>query len=97
MLKVQQPAGRVSGKQKITDMKCNVVEWTNLISIYNGLNYSTREVNRNFKIKVSGIVGDTKYHCLVGVYGLLNMSVVRWLISYYLVPSGVKRTNKYVN
>ena len=54
-------------------MKCNVVEGTSLISIYNGLNYSTREVNRNFKIKVSGIVGDTKYHCLVGVYGLLNI------------------------
>lgn len=54
-------------------MKCNVVEGTSLISIYNGLNYSTREVNRNFKIKVSGIVGDTKYHFLVGVYGLLNI------------------------
>ena len=54
-------------------MKCNVVEGTSLISIYNGLNYSTREVNRNFKIKVRGIVGDTKYNCLVGVYGLLNI------------------------
>ena len=78
-------------------MKCNVVEGTNLISIYNGLNYSTREVNRNFKIKVSGIVGDTKYHCLVGVYGLLNIVGCEMLISYYHVPSGVKRKNKYVN
>lgn len=78
-------------------MKCNVVEGTSLISIYNGLNYSTREVNRNFKIKVSGIVGDTKYHCLVGVYGLLNIVGCEMANKFYHVPSGVKRKNKYVN
>ena len=37
------------------------------------LNYTTREINRNFKIKVSGKDADgTKIHTLVGVSGLLR-------------------------
>ncbi len=40
-------------------------------AIYNGLNYSTREINRNFKIKVTGIVEGRKINTLVGVAGLI--------------------------
>lgn len=35
------------------------------------LNYSTREINRNFKIKVSGIVEGHKVNTLVGVTGFI--------------------------
>lgn len=34
------------------------------------LNYSTREINRNFKIKVTGYVDGKKVNTLVGVSGL---------------------------
>lgn len=37
------------------------------------LNYSTREINHNYKIKVSGIYEGSKINTLVGVSGLLKM------------------------
>lgn len=37
------------------------------------LNYTTREINRNFKIKVSGQFEGRKIHTLVGVTGLLKI------------------------
>ena len=37
------------------------------------LNYSTREINHNYKIKVSGIYEGNKINTLVGVSGLLKM------------------------
>lgn len=37
------------------------------------LNYTTREINRNFKIKVSGQFEGQKIHTLVGVAGLLKV------------------------
>ena len=37
------------------------------------LNYTTREINRNFKIKVSGQFEGHKIHTLVGVSGLLHI------------------------
>jgi len=37
------------------------------------LNYTTREINFNFKIKVSGIYNEKKVNTLVGVSGLLKM------------------------
>ena len=37
------------------------------------LNYTTKEINRNFKIKVSGIYEGQKVNTLVGVSGLLRM------------------------
>lgn len=37
------------------------------------LNYSTKEINRNFKIKVSGMYEGKKLHTLVGVSGLVNL------------------------
>lgn len=37
------------------------------------LNYSTREINRNFKIKVYGYVDGRKIDTLVGVSGMLRL------------------------
>lgn len=37
------------------------------------LKYSTREINRNYKIKVSGIYEGKKINTLVGVSGLIRM------------------------
>lgn len=37
------------------------------------LNYTTREINHNFKIKVSGQFEGHKIHTLVGVSGLLRV------------------------
>lgn len=37
------------------------------------LNYTTSEINRNFKIKVFGYVNGKKVNMLVGVSGLLRM------------------------
>jgi len=37
------------------------------------LNYSTSEINRNFKIKVFGRINGHKINTLVGVSGLLNL------------------------
>ena len=36
------------------------------------LNYTTREINKNYKIKVSGIYEGSKINTLVGVSGLLK-------------------------
>ena len=35
-------------------------------TIYNGLEYSTKSINRNFRIKVNGIVDGKKINKLVG-------------------------------
>lgn len=43
------------------------------MNIYNGLRYTTREINRNYKIKVAGLVDGTKVNVLVGVSGLIGM------------------------
>lgn len=37
------------------------------------LNYTTRKINRNFKIKVSGMYEGEKINTLVGVSGLVNL------------------------
>lgn len=37
------------------------------------LNYTTRQINRNFKIKVSGLYEGQKVNTLVGVRGLVSM------------------------
>lgn len=40
----------------------------------NGLNYTTKEINSNFKIKVSGVNFDgQRIHKLVGVRGLVEL------------------------
>ena len=45
-------------------------------TIYNGLLYTTKEINRNFRIKINGIVDGKKVNKLVGVKGL----ALKWLI-----------------
>lgn len=46
----------------------------NTLSIYNGLNFTTREINLNFLIKVFGIdENGKKVNKLVGVFGLIKM------------------------
>lgn len=42
-------------------------------NIYSGLNYTTKEINGNFKMKVSGHVDGRKISTLVGVAGLVRM------------------------
>ena len=42
-------------------------------TIYNGLEYSTKSINRNFRIKVNGIVDGDKINKLVGVKGLIEL------------------------
>lgn len=37
------------------------------------LNYSTREINHNFKIKVNGVYNGKKINTLVGVSGLIKI------------------------
>lgn len=37
------------------------------------LNYTTREINRNFKVKISGLYDGQKVNTLVGVRGLVRM------------------------
>ena len=45
----------------------------NTQNIYNGLKYTTREINRNYKIKINGIVNGKKVNMLVGVSGLIKI------------------------
>lgn len=57
----------------------------NPANIYNGLNYTTKEINRTFKIKVSGVNFEGKrMNVLVGVSGLIKLV-------------GVELTNKLLN
>ena len=42
-------------------------------SVMTTLKYTTREINRNYKIKVSGMFEGKKVNTLVGVSGLIKM------------------------
>lgn len=49
-------------------------------AIYNGLNYSTRLINYNFRIKVAGIdLNGKKINKLVGVSGLIELIGVEFV------------------
>lgn len=43
------------------------------VSIFNGLERTTKEINMNFRIKVNGIVDGKKVNKLVGVKGLIEL------------------------
>lgn len=44
------------------------------IEVYKGLNYTTREINQNFKIKLNGINQyGKKVNTLIGVCGLIHL------------------------
>lgn len=45
----------------------------NTQNIYHGLKYTTQQINRNYKIKVAGMVNGKKVNMLVGVSGLINI------------------------
>lgn len=55
-----------------------------MTTIYDGLNYSTKTINFNFKIKVSSMCEGVKYNTLVGVAGLIKLV-------------GVEMANKLLN
>lgn len=57
--------GRFPGNKKSDTMKP--------ADIYNGLLYTTKEINRNFRIKINGIVDGKKVNKLVGVKGLIEL------------------------
>lgn len=44
-----------------------------MTTIYNGLEYTTKSINRNFRIKVNGMVDGKKINKLVGVQGLIEL------------------------
>lgn len=41
--------------------------------VYENLRFNTKEINQNFKIKVSGVNNGCKVHKLVGVSGLIDI------------------------
>ena len=45
----------------------------NPADIYKGLEYTTKEINRTFKIKVNGMFNGKKINTLVGVSGLIKL------------------------
>jgi hypothetical protein len=51
----------------------NIKEIKMTTTIYNGLGYSTKSINRNFRIKVNGMVDGNKINKLVGVKGLIEL------------------------
>lgn len=48
------------------------------VSIFNGLERTTKEINMNFRIKVNGIVDGKKINTLVGVSGLIKLVGIEW-------------------
>lgn len=62
---VNKTTGRFPGNKKSDTMKPE--------DIYNGLEYTTKEINRTFKIKVNGLFNGKKINTLVGVYGLIKL------------------------
>jgi hypothetical protein len=49
-------------------------------TIYNGLLYTTKEINRNFRIKINGIVDGKKVNKLVGVKGLIGVEMANKML-----------------
>ena len=65
--------------------------------IYNGLEYTTKEINRTFKIKVNGLFNGKKINTLVGVSGLIKLVGVKWRTNYCAVLSVVSKTPNIVS
>ena len=83
MCHVNKTTGRFPGNKKSDTMKPE--------DIYNGLEYTTKEINRTFKIKVNGLFNGKKINTLVGVYGL------KWRTNYCAVLSVVSKTPNIVS
>ena len=81
--------GRFPGNKKSDTMKPE--------DIYNGLEYTTREINRTFKIKVNGLFNGKKINTLVGVSGLIKLVGVEMANKFYAVLSVVSKTPNIVS
>lgn len=57
--------------------------------IYNGLEYTTKEINRTFKIKVNGLFNGKKINTLVGVSGLIKLVGVQMVIRPIGITPGI--------
>lgn len=66
-------------------------------TIYDGLEYTTREINSTFKIKVNGLFNGKKINTLVGVYGLLKLVGVEMANKLLRVRSVVSKTLSIAN
>lgn len=44
-----------------------------ITAIYTGLNFTTKEINKNFKIKIYGVLDGKKINMAVGVRGLIQV------------------------
>lgn len=69
----------------------------NPADIYKGLEYTTKEINRTFKIKVNGMFNGKKINTLVGVSGLIKLVGVKWQTNYCAVLSVVLRMPNIVS
>lgn len=81
MCHVNKTTGRFPGNKKSDTMKPE--------DIYNGLEYTTKEINRTFKIKVNGLFNGKKINTLVGVSGLIKLVGVQMVIR----PIGITPRN----
>lgn len=64
------------GRLKNTSYLCHEIKTDTADSVkrkMERLTYSTKEINRNFKIKVTGMYEGKKLHTLVGVSGMLKL------------------------
>lgn len=80
MCHVNKTTGRFPGNKKSDTMKPEY--------IYNGLEYTTKEINRTFKIKVNGLFNGKKINTLVGVSGLIKLVGVDYGMIYYCPQCG---------
>lgn len=69
----------------------------NTQSIYNGLKYTTKEINRNYKIKVNGMVDGKKVNIAVGVSGLIRIVGDIELVNRLLDHAFNRVGDKYVD
>lgn len=58
--------------------------------------FTTREINKNFKIKVSGVIDEKKINTLVGVSGLMRFVDDIELTNRLLDRAFRSKTDKYV-
>lgn len=81
--KKEQLTGQIPGTKKI--------DYMNASAIYNGLYYSTKEINLNFRIKVAGFdENGKKINKLVGVSGLIKLIGIEFVNKFLAKAFGGK-------
>ena len=58
---------------EVTTRRPGPVPGNETTTVMTTLKYTTREINRNYKIKVSGVYDGNKINTLVGVSGLIRL------------------------